>query len=115
MNSSPADKNEERSTRRKFALILCLVGLAINFAGVQVARATGVPLFLDIIGTSLAAALGGTIPGIVVGFLTNLINGISDSTTAYYGSLSVLIAICSTLFERNGYFTFKKPWKLIIH
>ena len=114
MSSSPADKNQERQRRRKYAVILCLVGLAINFAGVQLARATGVPLFLDIIGTSLAAALGGTIPGIVVGFLTNLINSIGDVSTAYYGSLSVLIAICSTIFEREGYFTFKKPWRLVV-
>ena len=113
MESSLVDQNAQRSTRRRYAAALCAAGLLVNIAGVQLARATGVPLYLDNIGSALAAALGGTIPGIVVGFLTNLVNGIGDYTTAYYGSLTVLIAICSAWFERKGFYTFKKPWRLL--
>ena len=113
MESSLVDQNAQRSTRRRYAAALCAAGLLVNIAGVQLARATGVPLYIDNIGSTLAAALGGTIPGIVVGFLTNLVNGIGDYTTAYYGSLTVLIAICSAWFERKGFYTFKKPWRLL--
>ena len=113
MESSLVDQNAQRSTRRRYAAALCAAGLLVNIAGVQLARATGVPLYIDNIGSALAAALGGTIPGIVVGFLTNLVNGIGDYTTAYYGSLTVLIAICSAWFERKGFYTFKKPWRLL--
>ena len=113
MDDKVADQNAQRSTRRRYAAALCAAGLLVNIAGVQLARATGVPLYLDNIGSALAAALGGTIPGIVVGFLTNLVNGIGDYTTAYYGSLTVLIAICSAWFERKGFYTFKKPWRLL--
>ena len=113
MDDRLADQNAQRSTRRRYAAVLCAAGLLVNIAGVQLARATGVPLYIDNIGSALAAALGGTIPGIVVGFLTNLVNGIGDYTTAYYGSLTVLIAICSAWFERKGFYTFKKPWRLL--
>ena len=113
MDDKLVDQNAQRRTRRLYAAALCAAGLLINIAGVQIARATGVPLYIDNIGSALAAAVGGTIPGIVVGFFTNLINGIGDYTTAYYGSLTVLIAICSAWFERKGFYTFKKPWRLL--
>lgn len=108
------ERNPERLSRKKYALILCLVGLAINIIGVRIVRLTGIPLYLDNIGTILSAVLGGTIPGIAVGFFTNLINAIGDGETAYYGCLSVMIAIASIIFERKGFFSFRKPLKLLV-
>lgn len=93
-----------RGSRQLFTVLLCAVCLLINFLGVRIALALNLPLFLDIIGTTLAAALGGYIPGIIVGFLTNLINGIGDYTTAYYGCLSVLLAVSAAFFAQKGYF-----------
>lgn len=107
------ERDPERLSRKKYALILCLVGLAINVIGVRIVRLTGIPLYLDNIGTILSAVLGGTIPGIAVGFFTNLINAIGDGETAYYGCLSVMIAIASIIFERKGFFSFRKPLKLL--
>ena len=74
-----------KRTNRTYVFLLCCAGLVINVLGVQFATRYHLPLFLDNIGSALAAALGGYIPGIIVGFLTNLVNGISDYTTAYYG------------------------------
>ncbi len=108
------ERDPERLSRKKYALILCLVGLAINVIGVRIVRLTGIPLYLDNIGTILSAVLGGTIPGIAVGFFTNLINAIGDGETAYYGCLSVMIAIASIIFERKGFFSFRKPLKLLV-
>ena len=71
------------------------------------------PLYLDNIGSALAAALGGSVPGMAVGFFTNVINGFIDASTVYYASLTVLIAIFSTWFANRGYYDFKKPWKLL--
>ena len=89
---------------RIFPVILCAVGLLVNLLGVRAALSLNLPLFLDVVGTALASALGGYIPGIVVGFLTNLINGIGDYTTAYYGCLSVLIAVSAAWFAQKGFF-----------
>ena len=98
--------------RYGYLLGLCAVGLAVNVALAHLATALSLPLFLDNIGSALVAALGGYIPGIVVGFFTNLVNGIGDPTTAYYGSLTVMIAICSAWFAGRGYYG--KPQKLPI-
>ena len=99
---------------RKYLLLLCVGGLLINFVGVQLARALHLPLYLDNIGSALAAALGGYIPGIIVGFLTNLVNGIFDYTTAYYGSLTVLIAVASAWYQRKGFYDKPSRWPIII-
>ena len=97
-----------------YMLILCVAGLLVNYLGVRLALRLDLPLFLDNIGSTLAAALGGYIPGIVAGFLTNLINGISDYTTAYYGSLTVLISISAAYFAEKGYFNQIRKLPIII-
>ena len=97
-----------------YLLIISVIGLAINILGVQLAKRLGLPLYLDNIGSALAAALGGYIPGIAVGFLTNLINGIGSVDTVYYGSLTVLIAIFSAFYASRGYYARLKTLPLII-
>ena len=90
--------------------LLCFVCLLINIGGSKIPGWAGIPLFLDVIGTALAAALGGFIPGIIVGFLTNIINGLSDYTSWFYAPLSILIAIASAFFAGRG--TYRKWYKL---
>ena len=110
MESRAKDPRAARKSRRLRMALLCAIGLLVNLLLARIPGALKLPLFLDNVGSALAAALGGYIPAIVVGFFTNLINGISDYTTAYYGSLTVLIAICSAWFADHGYYN--KPWKL---
>ena len=105
---------EQNRARRKYAFILCLIGLGINYALAHLATGLKLPLYLDNIGSALAAALGGYIPGIIVGFFSNLINGIGDYTTTYYGSLTVLIAIFSAWYSSKDYYSFRKPWRLLV-
>ena len=94
-------------------LLLCLSGLLINTIFAHMARMMALPLYLDNIGSALAAALGGYIPGIIVGFLTNLINGIWDYTSIYYGSLTILIAVASAWFAGKKCYSFQRPWRLL--
>lgn len=93
--------------------LLCMSGLLINIIFAHLARIMALPLYLDNIGSALAAALGGYIPGIIVGFLTNLINGIWDYSSIYYGSLTILIAMASAWFAGKKYYSFQKPWRLL--
>ncbi len=90
----------------KFAYLaaLCASGLLINFIGVRLAVHFSLPVYLDSIGTILAAALGGVIPGIITGFATNLINGIFDYTTTYYSSISVILALAAAALAERGCF-----------
>jgi len=98
--------------RSKSMFLLVLVGLLMNVIPAKIALALDLPLFLDCIGTVVTAMLGGYLPAIVVGFGVNVINGISEPVSMYYGVLSVLIAITATFFFRWGFF--KKAWKLIV-
>lgn len=97
-----------------YVLVLCIVGLLINMLGARLAHVLHLPLYLDNIGSALTAALGGYMPGILVGFFTNLVNGIFDYTTVYYGSLTVLIAICSAFFAKRKFYDKPQYLPLII-
>ena len=97
------------STRMRLLqlLLLCAIGILINRLGSILAARLGLPLYLDGLGTVLVASLGGYIPGIVVGYLINLINGISDGSSAYYGVLSVMIAVVTVIISEKDWF--RKP------
>ncbi|MER2151629.1 MAG: HD domain-containing phosphohydrolase [Candidatus Limivicinus sp.] len=104
----------ERKTRWRYLLILCAVGLLTNYLFAQLVKSLNLPLYLDNIGSALAAALGGYLPGIAVGFFTNIINCIGDYNNTYYSSITVLIAIASARFAGKGYYSFRKPWRLLV-
>ncbi len=89
-------------------LVLCAAGVALNRLGSVLAGALHLPLYLDCLGTVLVSALGGFIPGIVVGYLINLINAFFDGSSAYYGMLSVMIAVITVVIAERGWF--KKVW-----
>ncbi|MBQ9519676.1 MAG: HD domain-containing protein [Firmicutes bacterium] len=93
------------------AVAFCILGAIINIAGSSTAVRFKLPLFLDSIGTILVAAFGGYLPGIAVGYITNIITGFSDITNAYYAVINVLIALLAALFEQKGFF--KSPLKTI--
>ena len=103
MNS---DRNPVTNLKERLLPLFLLIagGILINVIGARLALFFRLPLFLDSIGTVLAAALGGYMSGIAVGFLTNVLNGLSDFTTAYYSSINVLIAICSAYLAGRGAF-----------
>ncbi len=76
----------------------------INFILPRSASALGIPLYLDNVGTLLAAVLGGYLPGIFVGYLNNIINMQGNPGNAYYVVLSTMIAASGTYLGQKGYF-----------
>ena len=78
--------------------------LALNLLLSKIPSLLNVPLYLDSVGTILAAATGGFVPGILVGYITNLLNGLSDSVSVFYGVCSVLIAVAATFLARKDAF-----------
>ena len=103
-----------KSAARWSMIALCLGGLLINILGVHLARRFSLPLYLDNIGSALIAALGGYIPGIIVGFLTNIVNSAGDIETTYYGSLTVLIALASAFYASKGFYEKPSRYPIII-
>lgn len=91
-----AEKKTRQSKSILVYLILILIGILLNIIFSAIAAATGIPLWLDCIGTIFVAILGGYIPGIFVGFVTNLLKGFTDITSIYYATLNVMISVCAT-------------------
>ena len=92
-------------------LALCASGIVLNLLLNRLASLAGLPLYVDSVGTVLIAVVGGYLPGMLSGFLTNvllwIING--DQTTVYYGVISVLLAALAAFLERRGWFrSFRK-------
>ncbi len=87
-------------------IVLIIFSLGINLLISAVTRLlnyTYFPLYLDNIGTVFAALLGGALPGVFVGFVTNVINStITSELTMYYGTISVIIALLVRYFFVNG-------------
>ena len=91
-----------KPTRKQnlIAVILCIVGVAVNLICSSLVSLTGFPLYLDTVGTVSAAIMGGYLPGVIVGFLTNVFKSFSDPASLYYGILNVLIALCAAFFAQ---------------
>ena len=67
MQTQGMDSRAEHRIHRVYALLLIAVCLLINVVCVKLALALKLPLYLDNIGSALAAAVGGSVPGMAVG------------------------------------------------
>ena len=85
-------------------VLTCIAGLILNLIGSLVAEISNFPIYLDTSGTIFIAALGGYVPGIAVGFFTNLLKAAFDPSQMYFCSVSVAVAIFTTFFARRGFF-----------
>ncbi|MBP5435713.1 HD domain-containing protein [bacterium] len=94
----------ERISEFKYTLLQICAGVSLNLILANLALYFKIPLYLDSLGTILAAMLGGANPAIMVGFFSNAINGISSIDTLYYGIISILIAVFAAYFQRKKYF-----------
>ena len=93
-------------------ILIVLGGIAVNLLGSFVATTFRLPVYLDSLGTVLVSVMGGYMPGVIVGFLSNLINGLNDPINTYYAVISVLIAIACAYYGEHGYF--KKLWTSLL-
>lgn len=86
-------------------LITVVIGVGLNFLGRLLNTALGLPLYLDNVGTLLTAMTGGLVPGITVGFFSNLINGLNDPNSTYYAVVSILIAVAAVACTKKRIMT----------
>ena len=83
---------------------LVVFGLVINLIFNTIVSIFSLPFYFDCIGTIVAALIGGFMPGVLVGFFTNILSSISDSSNLYYGVINVLIAMVAAGFSQKKYF-----------
>lgn len=94
----------QEKTLNSRVLLLVILSLLLNIVMARLVHTFEIPLFLDSTGTILAAALGGCLPGIIVGFFTNYIISMWDDITIYYTISSVMIAAAAFWLARFGAF-----------
>ena len=85
-------------------LLTILAGVALNLLLRRIAAIAGLPLYVDCVGTVITAILGGYLPGMIVGYLTNLLLWIWDDSALYYAVINVLIAAVAAYLARRDYY-----------
>lgn len=90
--------------------LLIPVCVAINIVGFQIAQLLRLPIFLDAIGTVLAGAVGGPWIGLVVGGVTNAINGIFNPVYFVFAPVSMIMGLVAGLLSWRG--MFGKVWHI---
>ena len=90
--------------------------VAINIVGSKIALLLNLPIFLDSIGTILAAITMGPIAGGVVALVGGLINGVLGDIYAIYFSVSGIImgVIAGLLFYRKKLTFVSSLWKTFL-
>ena len=93
----------KQNRKRTWLTLLALIGVCVllNNLGARLNGLLGLPFYFDNIGTILAALLGGYIPCITVGFLSNLFNAIASPDSIYYCVISVFIAMAAALYAKK--------------
>lgn len=87
----------------KFTLF-CILGITLNIIGAFITKKFNMPVYLDTSGTIFIAAFGGYLPGIAVGFFTNLFCSFFNSSEIYYGMVNVSVAVLTAFFVSKGYY-----------
>ena len=105
---------KDQIKRRAFLrqLLFYVVAVVCNIVPNHIVKGLGLPLYVDNIGTMSAAVMGGYLPGILVGYITNIVNMQADPDNAYYAVLSAMIAAAATYLGSRGFF--KDIRKLIL-
>ncbi len=91
-------------------LVLIILSILLNFLVSGLVRRLELPLYLDTIGTVLAAMIGGNLAAVIVGFFSNAVNVFYDVTMLYYGIINILIGVFASIFHTKRFF--ERPGKI---
>lgn len=91
---------------------LVVAGILLNLLFANIAKLLNLPFYFDCIGTIAAAVTGGFLPGVLVGFFTNIfsygfnyyIMGNHEDVTLFYCIINVLIALVAATFAQKKFF-----------
>ena len=103
-----------QNNKVKWVLLLCLFGIALNYACNYLVNLLGLPLYMDTIGTVFTAWLGGALPGVFVAMSTIMILGFGNPESIYFGILNVLIAVVTAFWVQSPKRRHKLGWLLLL-
>ncbi|HTY61613.1 MAG TPA: ECF transporter S component [Acidobacteriota bacterium] len=94
-------------------LALIALGALVNIVGGQINQWLRLPIFLDSIGTILAAILGGPISGAITGLTGNLARAlIAGPVEAAFAPVAIAIGVVAGLAARFG--LFRRMWQAAV-
>ena len=82
---------------------LCASGIALNVLLAGIIRLNGLPIYCDTVGTIVVSILGGYMPGIIVGLVSNFLLGIFDGMSMYHASTNIIIALIAVYMYKKGW------------
>lgn len=93
-----------------FVLVASALAVAINLLGGTLVQLTKVPLlFLDTIGTIFAAAAYGPLPGMAVGLVTNLVQGVlTNPKDIPFALVNMAVGLIVGLIAHRRGFSYRK-------
>lgn len=94
------------------ALPIIPVGLVLNIAVGQVVGFTGLPLYLDAVGTVLIAVLMGPLVGAATGGLSSVVWGLMNPAALPFAAVSAAIGALAGWAARLG--AFDKVWRALL-
>jgi energy-coupling factor transport system substrate-specific component len=95
------------------SLVLIPISVGINLVGGMIASSLKLPVFLDMIGTILSAALGGPWVAALVGLLTNIFLAlVSNPVYLPYSLVSIASGLVAGFMIRGG--LFRKWWGIVL-
>ncbi len=99
------DRYSHRSNRgSKMRAVSVIIGITVNVIMAFIAHVTGLPMYLDTIGTIGVSAMAGLFPGIMTAIVTNAICTLFNSDAIYFGIVNALIAMYTAWFSMNRSF-----------
>ncbi|MCR5216136.1 MAG: HD domain-containing protein [Lachnospiraceae bacterium] len=90
-----------------------LVGVLVNVFMAYVVHVTGLPIYLDTIGTMVVAIVGGIFPGMMTAVLTNTLCTMFSADAIFFTFVNTMIALFTAWFAKR--YGFKKVRHVIIY
>jgi len=112
MTEKRSKQLNEIIARIRYSSILCVIGVLINIMFIFFTIKYKVPIRLGTVGTISVSILGGYLPGVIVGFVTNILYSVRDYNMMSYGFLEMLIAVITNILAKRGYF--EKFYKAVL-
>ena len=81
-----------------------MISIAVNVLLSYLCHRTGVPVYMDTIGTIGIATVGGLFPGIMTAILTNILCNTFNSAAIYFSGVNAMIAIFAAWYARSRSF-----------
>ncbi len=82
---------------------LSAAGIIINLILAGIIRLNGLPIYCDTVGTIVVSILGGYMPGIIVGLVSNFLLGIFDGISMYHASTNIIISLIAVYMYKKGW------------